>query len=138
MDRRARLRILVAPLATASLVACAGSSSPPHAAASSGASCPKVSSAVASALRGGGAGARVKVVVDLWRAPRAGDLLQVGVADCVSDPAVLKAGSGAGALPWGAYEMGPSDLPVMCFGWATEQRVAQWCDDPAVHGVDTW
>jgi hypothetical protein len=97
-----------------------------------------VSSEVASTLARAGRDAHVKVVVDMWRAPRAGDLLQSGIADCAPAPALLASSSAAGAIPWGEYESGPSQLPVICVGWATHETIARWCGDPAVHRIDVW
>jgi hypothetical protein len=135
---RARVPVLTALLGAASLVACAAGSAPTRTAGLREAGCTKVSSEVASALRDAGPDAHVKVVVDMWWAPRAGDVLQAGVADCTPAPAMLASGSAAPAIPWGEYENGPSQLPATCVGWATRAAIARWCDDPAVHRVDVW
>jgi hypothetical protein len=128
----------LALLGGVSLLACGGSSAPHAPVASAEWSCSKVDPQLLSALEQQTRPAPLKVVVEMSRAPLARDLLQAGVADCVSDPALSGDGSPSGGLPWAEREMGLSRMPVMCVGYATREQIGRWCGDSVVRSVEPW
>jgi hypothetical protein len=127
-------------LGAACLAGCAGGTAErPAAVASKDGGCPKIVAPLAEALRTEADATPVPVVVELSNAPRARDLLQTGLADCVASPSLSGAGSWSGNLPWDEEAMQlSSDLPVFCVGWATRRQIVGWCSDPTVRSVERW
>jgi hypothetical protein len=119
-------------------VACA-SKRPPDPASAASSACRKLDPALATLLGSRGKDDRVRVVVELSKAPRVQDLLQAGVTACMpSEPLAVEHGVSPD-VSWGNYEIGPaSALPVTCVGWATRKEIARWCADPTFRSIDAW
>lgn len=120
------------------LGACA-SDRPPNPMSAPLSACRKLDPELANLLSSKSKDDRVRVVVELSRAPRERDMLQAGVTACTPSESLAVQHNASPDVSWGEYESGaPAAVPVMCFSLASRREVARWCGDPTFRRIEAW